>query len=173
MKKVVFNENSRVDKLCDSTFSGSAVESINIPESVVSLDEGWCKMTNELINVEISPKSERFSHYENFLLGKSDLTSDVFDILLFAPRNIEYVFIPQFIKIIDSCAFNCCMKIKNIEFPHDSKLESIGTSSFSYSSIKSFTFPSIIDKIQDQTFSFCNKLKKVEFPLDTKMKSFE
>lgn len=50
---------------------------------------------------------ENISFYnDSFIIGKSDIKSDNFDILYFARRDIENAIIPPFIKIIAPFAFS-------------------------------------------------------------------
>ena len=76
-----------------------------------------CNATGNLTKVKISPKNKNLVFCEDkLLIGKSDIKSDVFDILYFARRDIEEVIIPPFIRIISPYAFNFCQKLTKAEF---------------------------------------------------------
>ena len=83
-------------------FINSAINTLIIPSCVSEFKEGWCKGTNKLIIILIMPSDEEnIFYYDNkFIIGKSDPKSDVFDVLIFARRDIKEALIPSFIKIL-------------------------------------------------------------------------
>ena len=136
-------------------------------------DGHWCNATGNLTKVKISPKNKNLVFCEDKpLIGKSDIKSDVFDILYFERRDIEEVIIPPFIRIISPYAFNFGQKLTKIEFPGDSKLQIIGESAFSYYSITSILIPKSVTTISsyafyncpltDLTFSECSQLELID-----------
>ena len=78
---------------------------------------------------------------DTFILGKSNLESDAFDVLIFARRDVKTPTIPPFVKIISAYAFERCTKLETFTIPEVSQLEHIGNFAFAYSTIKSFTIP--------------------------------
>lgn len=139
IKSIQFSEDSQILSIEKNAFINCSLESITIPSSVEVLEEGWCKETPNLINVKIiQNKKANISHFDDsFIIGKSDLNSANYDVLLFAPRNIRHAKIPSFIKRISDYAFHECAELQSIEFSNDSQLISIGAHSFSNSSITS------------------------------------
>lgn len=129
-------------------------------------------MARNLTKVVVSPKNSNFICLNSqFILGKSNSISDEFDVLLFACRNIQKAIIPCFIKTIAPFAFNYCLDLREVEFPHDSKLTRICKYAFSYSSIRKISIPSNVKHI-DQG-SFCGTtLENIEFMNDSKLYSF-
>ena len=54
------------------------------------LEEGWCYDTQKLKRIIISPLNDQFIFKDDkYLLCKSDIKKDEFDILLFVRRDIE------------------------------------------------------------------------------------
>lgn len=91
----------------------------------------------DLNDIKASPKNKSFYYLDNkLLIGKSDPMSEIYDVLLFARRDIEKAVIPSFIKKIGKYAFNCCNKLKEVKFTKDSQLEVIEEGAFSYSSFR-------------------------------------
>ncbi|KAK8895331.1 hypothetical protein M9Y10_023791 [Tritrichomonas musculus] len=170
---VVFSNNSKI-KSIPSLFPNSSIKSITIPDSLIELKDGLGNGASDLIEVKISPNNKNFVYYEDkFLLGKSDQKSDVFDILCFARRDIEYAAIPSFIRIISPYAFALCNKLEQIEFSTDSQLQIIRYGAFFDSSIQSISIPSHVTKIESYAFYFCTKLQKVEFMNVSELKIIE
>ena len=91
-------------------------------------------------------------YQDEFLIGKSSLEQDNFDVLVFSVRCIEDVKIPSFIEAIGSSAFFLCKNIKSIEFSKDSKLRIIKADAFCRASIKEMSLPSHVTKICEDTF---------------------
>lgn len=64
-------------------------------------------------------------YYDKFIIGKSDLKSDNYDILYFSRRDIKTANIPSFIKRIASNAFEGCYYLRQIEFDENLELVEI------------------------------------------------
>lgn len=165
LQRIEFANHSELRTIANNAFKNSSIESISIPSSIEELEEEWCANINNLIKVEVKVNGkENIMYYDNkFLLGKSDQKSDIFDILIFARRNIENAVIPSFIKRISSYAFHYCIKLNRVFFEENSNLISIGKSAFYSSNIERITIPSSIWLIEDYAFQFCINLQKVDF----------
>ena len=88
-------------------------------------------------------KVKNIMNYEDtFIIGKSDLTKENFDVLLFVRRDVEKVTIPSFIKRIAPYAFQHCYDLKTVDFEHDSQLEVIDEFAFHDTYIVKMTIPS-------------------------------
>ena len=60
-----------------------------------------------LVEIEVSPKNKFYSYIDNkYLVGKSDESKDVFDILYYARYDIEEAVIPPQIEILQDNLFN-------------------------------------------------------------------
>ena len=112
------------------------------------LKDGWCKGTNYLKKIIISPSNGQYEYKENkYLICKSELSKDEFDELLFVRRAIEEFSIPSNIKIISSYSFH-------------------------FSKIKSICIPSKVSKICNHAFSECRNLQIIEISEESKLKLF-
>lgn len=165
-------ENSELNRINGYSFSKSTITSLYIPPKAV-LQPHWCSGTTQLNRVTISPKNDHYCEYEGqFILGKCDENLDIYDSLVFAPRNIEIAIIPSFIKKISVCAFDCCEKLKKIEFLTSPSELIIDENAFSYSSLSFISIPSNVTLICDSAF-FCTKLQKVNFIGQSKLNTIE
>lgn len=138
------------------------------------------------------PNNNYYKNYDKgLIIGKNDKNSQIYDVLVFAPRNIVEITIPSFIQKIDSYSFsfstikiikissnvktigasafsNCCY-LEKIEFTENSELEIINHEAFFSSSLKHILIPSNVSFIGDHAFSQCKKLKKLLFSHDPKL----
>ena len=171
LKNVEFKRNSNLEYIGRCAFAFSSIESISIPSNVEDLDEVLCNGTSKLININVIPTNDQkiISYEDKFVLGKSDKNSDIYDILLFARRDLESATIPSFITKIASNAFSKC-SIKNIEFHDDSQLVLIDNNAFYSSHLESICIPSNVVNIGQRAFKECNELETVEFQHDSKLK---
>lgn len=188
LKKVEIEGNSELRSIEKSAFANSSIESISIPSSVVEFKKEWCYDTPKLnhINIIKNNEIENIKKYdENIIIGKSNISKDNFDVLLFSTRKIKKIEIPPFIKILSSYAFSestietiqipsfvthinegsfyFCRKLRKVNFEKKSELSFIGKFAFSYSSIESISLPSHVTQIFDEAFSYCEQLRIIEF----------
>lgn len=80
------------------------------------------------------------------VVGKSDTNQEIFDVIIFASRNIKHVTIPKYIKCKYSNAFKYCNKLETIDIPDDSQIETIGSHAFSETSLLYFKVPQKVCK---------------------------
>ena len=147
------------------------IQFFSIPSSVIELKENW---RYEKIDVTVMPNNKMFINYEDkFIIGKSCIESDIFDVLIFCRFNVEYAKVPSFIKKIRFDAFGMRSKLKTIEFEKDSKVKVIEKNSFHLSSLVKINIPSRVTKISFCAFCKCDKLKIINFTEDSKLKLIE
>ena len=119
-----------------------------------------------MIKVDLSPENPNFTYLDSdhkIILGKSNLDSEFFDVLVFACRDInKKVTIPSYIKHICSGAFDQCKQMKQIEFEENSQLETIGRTCFSYGEFEYIKFPSKLKSIGPELFNQAH-IKTCEF----------
>lgn len=158
IKSIIFTEDSKLLLIEKDAFYGSAIQSISFPESLNELQKRWCESTPNLIHISISPKNNFFSILDDkILIGKSNPSeTSVYDVLVFACRDIVKAVIPSSIKRISSCSFNSCMQLETVEIPENSQLEIIESDAFNCSSIKSIQITSKVSTIEEGwcTFTF-------------------
>lgn len=151
LNSIEFASDSELEVIEKYSFHFVPIESITIPAKVKKLDEGWCKMAFDLIEVKICPENLYFKNCEEnekLIVGKSDVDSNEYGIYVLACKDIKNAIIPPNIKQITSYTFskteienilipshvnqinkNCfyeCTKHRNITIPKDSELKFIG-----------------------------------------------
>lgn len=110
---------------------------------------------------------------DKYVIGKSSIENDDFDVLIFCSRNVEKVTIPSYIKRIGPHAFVKCDRIEKVEFSKDSELEIIDHHAFFSLSIKSVTIPLHLTKICDAAFSYCHLIESIEIQENSELKTIE
>lgn len=174
LQKVEFSNYSEIETIHKEAFFDSSIESLTIPASLVDLKEGWCSGANNLTTISVDPKNKRYSFFdEKFIIGKSSIEQENFDVLVFCIRNIQTVIIPSFIKIIGPYAFEMCKKLKKVDFEIDSKLEIIEKFAFSCSSIEKFFIPPCLKKIGVSAFSVCENLHYLSIPSNSELNTID
>lgn len=167
-------ENSEYRTITNQQFNCSSIESIKIPANVEKIDEGWCKNASNLKYFFINPNNRYLANYQNdFILGKSNPESDVFDIIIFARRDIEYCLIPHFIRQIGPFALYKCFLLKKVEFAENSELEFIGNRAFSKTSLEKIYFPSTLRVIDENAFAQSENLESIAFPDNSELQSID
>lgn len=156
LQKIEIPTNSELKEIEADAFADSTIESIVFPSSLVNLKEGWC---NEIIIND----NQLYKIYDNtFVIGKSSILNENYDVLVFCFRDIENVTIPNFIEIIGSHAFDKCKQLKEVRILDDSKLRIIEKYAFFCSSIKRIFIPHHVKQIDEYAFSGCEQLQTSE-----------
>ena len=113
-------------------------------------------------------------YYQNeFILSKSNPKNDLFDVLLFARRDIVKARIPSFITKIENYAFDECKKLRSVVFSDDSKLTSLGKAAFAGSLIDGIFIPDHVAVIGQYAFTNCRNLTKVCFSKNSELSAIE
>lgn len=147
---------------------------MSIPVNVEELEDGWCCNTKYLTDVELYSENKNFKYLDpdhKIIIGKSNNSEKVYDILSFASRDIYHAIIPPFIKHISSEAFSNCQKLESIEIPTNSELETIGKDSFCNTNINQIFIPKHVHTIGSCAFIDCEELKTVEFAENSELKT--
>ncbi|KAK8871348.1 hypothetical protein M9Y10_007069 [Tritrichomonas musculus] len=143
----------------------SKITSITIPVSLEEFQINSHFNTPSLTTIKVPPTNKNFIFYDNsYLIGKSDKKSDIFDVLYFVRRNIEFAFIPSFVKYVEQYSFDNCDNLISVEFPVGSELKTISKNAFFDSPLKQITLPSSIEELQSgwhNGFSNLNFIKIV------------
>lgn len=166
LKKVEISNNSELKVIKVNAFYKTGIESISLPSSIIEFKDGWSFQIRYLKDIRIFPNNNVFNiKYLNnsFIVKKSNLENNYFDVLLFARRNINEVIIPSYIKSISSYAFENCYNLWYVDIPANSKLKTIGSCAFSFSALKSFSFHDHITEKGENAFCDCISLQIVEF----------
>lgn len=168
---VHFPEDSELRSIRTKAFYRTSIKKFYITSKVENFEDDFLRDDWHLINILVSPNNKHFTLYENkFLLFRSNLSQENFDVLFFSPRLIRKALIPSFIKHINSCAFNNCHQLHEIEFTDDSQLQSIGSSAFEDSDLKSIKIPCHVTKIDSKAFCDCEHFSKIEFSENSELR---
>ncbi|KAK8865394.1 hypothetical protein M9Y10_010939 [Tritrichomonas musculus] len=171
LEKIEIDEFSELTTIEEGTFDKSSLEDLFIPSNLKELKDGWCMNTSKMTHISVSQKNKNFKIIDDkLLIGKSNTNSDVFDILLFACRDIDKVIVPSYIKHISPFCFQKCKYLKSIEFQQNSNLQSIGKYAFSKTSIETINIPEHCQHIKEGSFFHCKLLTRIEFEAALEMK---
>lgn len=165
LKCVMFADNSKLESIGFFAFNKSTIQRLSLPESLKKLNESCFSDTENLTEIEISPKNEYYSLSDGtYLLGKSGNKSNIYDILIFARRDIESAVIPSHIRIINNYAFDCCSQLRSIAFEPNSSLERIDNAAFScIPGQEKIVIPPSVTYIDSNSFFGIKNLKTIEF----------
>lgn len=115
--------------------------------------------------------NDRFKYKDDkYLLTKSNINNDNYDVLLFARRDIQEAEISSNIKIIASHSFDHCEKLTKINIPKNSELQIIENNAFDKTNISDIYIPKNVIKIEKDAFYECQNINIVEIPYDSKLK---
>ena len=163
IRSIKFPEDSFFNTIECSSFECSHIRSLYFPPSVRNLENGWCKMTDLLNHIIISPDNTSFRYADSdhkIIVGKSDPNQENYDELVFASRDVTNVMIPDYVKRIRPYAFECCSKLEKVEISPNSLLQEIGGFSFAETKIESLYLPKNVEKLDDcwcrRTFNLTN-----------------
>lgn len=161
LKVIKIEENSELQSIGNNAFSCPCIEYIELPSNIIDLKKFWCSKIPNNVEFKIIKKGEENIKIvdDNFLAGKSDRKSDIFDVLYFVRRTIEEITVPSYIKRIGAYAFCGCKHLKTVNFLDDSELESIGEYAFIDSAIENFIVPSHVKEICDNAFCSCQNIQ--------------
>ena len=193
LKQIDFEPNSELQFIGAHAFPSSPAVNISLPTGIEIFEDGWIQ--NSLINIValIPSKKQNIINYEDtFILGKSDLNKDEYDVIILAITKKETVAIPPFIKKISSNAFsdNCyvkkviisphvkeigsdaffqCEELQVVEFQQNSELQIIGKNAFIRTNINRVFIPPSVIEIGESAFYECDNLQLVEIPYNSQL----
>lgn len=164
LDQIEFTEDSNLETIENNVFRNSNIESITIPSKLIDLKDNWCKITDKLTKVKVSPDNKRYRCIDDqIIIGKSSIELDEYDELLFCSRAVKTVTIPDSIKRICPSAFEDCQqptdgsilskymfhkKPITINISNYSKLQILDEWAFFGASIESITLPSTVTHIK-------------------------
>ncbi|KAK8897364.1 hypothetical protein M9Y10_015308 [Tritrichomonas musculus] len=160
--------------ICDSPFFFCKIDELYIPSKFESFHENWC-FANYKVKLIVSPDNKNFKYADGehqILIGKSNINSENFDVVVLANRTIKNAKIPSTIKYISSYAFSNCFRYKLehistlfyffIEIPEDSQIVSFGKESFSCCSIKKIFIPANFESFGYNCYSGADYLTDIK-----------
>lgn len=146
LKFVIFPEE--LGKIRDHAFAYSAVENVEMPDSVVYLGDHAFTQCEELKKVKLSN-------------GLKSIGVHVFSNCI-----IEEIEIPDSVETIDSSAFYYCKRLRNVKLPNN--LKSIGNSAFENTALKEIEIPDSVQTMENYVFYQCRYLNSVKLPSNIK-----
>lgn len=118
-EKIEFSDQSEIEEMENNslTFSFCLLKEISIPSSIARLDAKFGYLFSDF-NLKIIPmKTTNIIYYNNkYILGKSNINSNLFDVLLFVSGNVEKAVIPSFIKVFSPYSLHYCEKFNTLNF---------------------------------------------------------
>ena len=145
------NLHARVDAIGKEAFRGLNIQSIVIPEGVLTIgDRAFCDCRN--LETVVLPKT----------LAK--INASAFENC----TSLKSIIIPSKVEIISSYAFKNCTSLVNIDLPDSLKI--IGSSTFeNCSSLKEIKIQKNIKEIPFRCFACCTGLEKAILPSDVEI----
>lgn len=160
---ITFPEDSEIITFEKDCLSYSKIKKIQFPQKLKNLEKDWNSHTQNLADIEISPKNKNFIFFQKqYLLGKSDERNDKFDILHYARFDIKEAIIPPQVKILKKNSFSNHNKLNSIIFPENSEAKIIEEFVFDNTPIKELKLPSTLEEINHDNFKNVPNLTKVE-----------
>ncbi|MGX8832822.1 leucine-rich repeat protein [Amedibacillus sp. YH-ame6] len=160
-----------VTKIGDNAFTGTYIEGITIPDTVIAIGNYSFSRCPNLYYIEIPKSVITIGNYCFF--DSSNLSSIKFSEGLetigeyaFASSFFDYsnslisITLPSSLKTIGNHAFEYCGNLERVTLKEG--LEKIGDYAFSYSDIYELTIPSSVSYLGDYAFSHCEYLDMVK-----------
>ena len=155
--------------ICSSAFSGYSLESVNIPEGVVSIGYGAFSGCTNLVSITI-PNSvndiggrafQNDTSLENITISNG--VTNIGNAAFYNCVKLAGITIPNSVEILGDSAFYHCFALKSIVIP-DSVTE-IGREVFNgCSGLVSATVPDSVTSIGNSSFSYCSSLETITIP---------
>lgn len=134
-----FRIPDNVEKIRESSFSGSRIRSVYIPASVKMIERWAFNNCEQLENIFVDPKNRHFTDYSGILYNKNEHT------LVRCPEGKTSVVLSEHTRTIDECAFNSCKEIRKLTIPD----KTVKISDFAFVNCTSLTEINIPPSITD------------------------
>lgn len=150
LSNVTFDKGCKLNALKSSVFAQTAIESINIPACVETIETPFSSCTNlSTVTFESNSKLKQIEHSSfGYNAGMTALTS------------IE---IPNSVEIIADGAFYLTRSLEHVDFEQNSSLISIGPDTFRSCGLTEICIPASVQKIYYQAFRYCTQLQTLQF----------
>lgn len=168
--------------ICKKAFDYSKVKEIEIPKSVIKIEEKAFHLTMELEEIKVDSKNLNFKDIEGVLHNKKgtiliryphakkgtnyyieDFVEEIGVQAFSYAKNLENVTFMNTLKKIGSKAFEYCLKIEKLILPQS--IEIIGERAFQYcENMKSIMLSRGIKEIGDYAFFNCHSLESLSIP---------
>lgn len=185
LRRVVFAEGSRLERIGEKGFYFAHIEELTLPGTLKELGEKaldcWTLSTLRVEgDGELNLEDAGLSGSSQVILLSAPRVGDVLvqdlkqlkDVVIpegverignywFWGSNIESVEIPASVREIGGCAFCNCENLKRVVFAEGSRLEKIGPWSFCNTGIAEICIPNGAKEIQRGAFTRCSKLTSI------------
>lgn len=151
------------------TFSDSNISSINIPESIKSIDEYAFAGMKKDVDITFSPNSKITklgeSAFKDAKIKSISLPKELTIIgsNCFSDSTLKSIVIPDSVKKIEFNAFEGS-SLENISFGENSKLDSIGRGAFCETKLKKIIIPDSVKQIEEYAFDRTSLLREIHIP---------
>lgn len=172
MTTFIIPENSKLTTIDKGAFAWTPIEFLFFPADLHEFGEDCFCSTTKLEKVKISPQNKYLKYLDDdemIVIGKSDLNSDLFDVLVFASRFVQTLTIPSFIRHIGKTSASGCQFLKYVFFEKESNLISIDEGAFSHSTLHGIKIPSSCIQIKKNAFARAESMQVVLFENDSKL----
>ncbi|MBO7176727.1 MAG: leucine-rich repeat protein [Clostridia bacterium] len=159
-----------------------ALELLELPASLIHIDEGTFFCLSSLDKITIGESNPRYRASEGCLIDtqtqtlilgcKNSIIPDDGSIKIIGPdafsgcSELESIVIPEGVTTIGGSAFYCCGNLKSIILP--TTLTEIGYNCFNSCGLETVVLPEGLAKIEDNTFNYCSELKEIYIPESVK-----
>jgi hypothetical protein len=154
---VAFERGSRLERIFDSAFRDTGIQSIVIPSSVVDLGKKsfcGCKSLESVI-FESGSRLERIEESA------------------FEESGLHSIDIPSSVVVLGKKSFYWCKSLKSAIFESGSRLEQIDESALENSGLQSIRIPSSVILLGKRSLYRCKVLESVIFESDSPLERIE
>ncbi len=142
--------------IAELAFSGSPVNSITIPNSVVTIGEDAFLECSKLSSIKVDSNNSTYDSRDNC----NAIIETSTNILI---QGCSNTVIPNGVKVIGNRAFECLTELASISIPNS--VSSIGDFAFrDCSSLASVTIPNSVGRIGKYVFYGCSNMASVTIP---------
>jgi hypothetical protein len=171
LSSVMFESQSKLQKIGDGAFRNTDLEFITIPKSVIKIGAGAfcsCRLLNNITFgqecdiTEIGPDTFAFC----MRLQEIALPSRIQRIgeCAFYGSGLTSITIPSTVLAIDASAFDKCEALQVVTFADGSNIAEIAGNTFrACCSLSSITLPQSVVSIGAEAFAHCTRLSSVNF----------
>ena len=158
-----------VEGIGKNTFRDSNISSINIPNSIKSIDGDAFAGMKKDVDITFSPNSKITelgeSAFNDAKIKSISLPNGLTTIgsNCFYGSSLKSIVIPDSVKNIENSAF-ALSSLNSITFGNNSQLKSIGSSFFDRTPLTNITIPNSVNKIDNRAFFNTEPLREIHIP---------
>ena len=163
---IVFEDNSRLERIGARAFEGVAVMEITFPASLANIegDIFWNCSTLQKVTFENNSLIQNFSfrgceNLTTVVFGENSQLQKIPEYAFDSCSKLEQIIIPASVTSIEKNAFNNCSLLHNVVFEDGGRLQTIGDYAFNRcSSLQGFMLPDSVTSIGSYAFYSCSAL---------------